>query len=141
MRGTWGVAGTDPDQVERIVRDVSGMLAGEGAPKGMGGWLGLAGRLLGGALAGGAGAAGEDHEKEEAQEAHRRDGSAGRSGRSEANRIGYGGSGSEVSRDGRGKGRRSIDDQGYNDDDLVDEEDDTRNYMRRRRRRRRRDVD
>lgn len=143
MRGTWGVTGTDPDQVEKMVRDVTGLLAGEGAPRGIGGWLGLAGRLLGGALAGtAAGAADGGHQEGEEQEDQRRGGSVERSVRgSEPNRIGYGGSGSEVSRDGRGKGRRSIDDQGYHDDGSVNDEDDIRNDMRRRRRRRRRDVD
>lgn len=102
------------------------MLAGEGAPRGMGGWLGLAGRLLGGALAGG-GATTEDEGR-------------GSSRGGDAT-VGYGGSSSEVSRDGRGKGRRSIDDHGYNDVGADEGDDEVRNDMRRRRRRRRREVD
>lgn len=122
VRGTWGVAGTDADQVDRIVRDVSGMLAGEGAPRGMGGWLGLAARLLGGALASGGAATGDDG------------GGIIRGGNAS---VGYGGSSSEVSRDGRGKGRRSIDDHEYNDVGAGEEEDEVGNDIRRRRRRRR----
>lgn len=129
MRGTWGVAGTDPEHVERMVRDMSGMLAGE-VPRGMGGWLGLAGRLLGGAL-GGAAAVGDE---EGDDRHHRHDGADQGRGM-----VGYGGNGSEVSRDGRGKGRRMVDDHEYHDH-LVDE-DEVRDDMRRRRRRRRREVD
>lgn len=135
VRGTWGVAGTDPDQVEKMVRDVSGMLAGD-VPRGMGGWLGLAGRLLGSALAGGT-AIEEEEENPRHGSTERR---VGASKRERAEAVGYGGSSSELSRDARGKGRRTIDDYEYNDD-VVDEEDEVRNDMRRRRRRRRREVD
>lgn len=128
VRGAWGVAGTDADQIDRIVRDVSGVLASEGPPRGVGGWLGLAGRVLGGALAGG----GDGAATEEEGRGSTRGGDA---------RVGYGGSGSEVSRDGRGKGRRSIDDHGYNDAGAEEEDDEVRNDMRRRRRRRRREAD
>lgn len=132
VKGTWGVAGTDPEQVERMVRDVSGLLAGAGEGRGgMGGWLGLAGRLLGGALAG-AGAGAEDERGESS--------SRGRDGGSDERRvIGYGGRDSEVSRDARGKGRRGKGDEYDDDDDDLPDEDD--GGMRRRRRRRRRDVD
>lgn len=137
IRGTWGIAGTDPEHVERMVQDISGMLAGE-MPRGMGGWLGLAGRLLGGVMAPGALGQAEAEKEEEEEGQGRRDGGYARGGRREDRRdvIGYGG-GSEVSRDERGKGRRRIDDHGYNDEEDGEE----RNEMRRRRRRRRREVD
>lgn len=135
IRGTWGVAGTDPEHVERMVRDMSGMLAGE-MPRGMGGWLGLAGRLLGGVMAPGAIGQAEEGATEE-EEGRHRDGDYARGGRGDRRDvIGYGG-GSEVSRDERGKGRRRIDDHEYNDE----EDDEERHEMRRRRRRRRREVD
>lgn len=136
VRGMYGVAGTDPEHVERMMRDVSGVLAGE-MPKGMGGWLGLAGKLLGGVVAPGA-LGGE--EEEEGEDGHRGgEGSSryGRSARDERDVVGYGGGGSEISRDERGKGRRRLDDHGYNDEDGEEEKDETR----RRRRRRRREVD
>jgi hypothetical protein len=49
MRGEWAVAGTDPEAVERIVRNVTGVLEGRGS------WLGLLGGILGGGLLQGAG--------------------------------------------------------------------------------------
>lgn len=97
--GSWGVAGTDPAHVERVVRDVSGVLSGE-MPRGLGGWLGLAGRVLGGVMVP-PGALAE-------------------------------GSGSEVSRDERGKGRRR------GEEHYGEEGDDDSDGLRRRRRRRRR---
>lgn len=138
MRGTFGVAGTDPEHVERMMRDVSGVLAGE-MPRGMGGWLGLAGRLLGGVIA--PGAVGADEEEDDGEDGYRRGGGSssrsGRGAREERGVIGYGGGSSEVSRDERGKGRRMVDDHGYNDED--DEE--QREGARSRRRRKRREVD
>lgn len=100
--GSWGIAGTDPAHVESMVRNVSGVLAGE-MPRGLGGWLGLAGRVLGGVMEPPPSALGE-------------------------------GSGSEVSRDGRGKGRRSRGEEHYGDEGPGEESD----GMGRRRRRRRR---
>ncbi len=44
MRGEWGVAGTDSEAVERIVRNVTGVLEGRAS------WLGLLGGLLSGSL-------------------------------------------------------------------------------------------
>lgn len=46
VRGLWGVAGTDGEAVDRIVRDLVGAVEGEGGG-GRGGWLGLVGGLLG----------------------------------------------------------------------------------------------
>lgn len=139
VRGAWGVAGTDPEQVERVVRDMSGVLAGE-MPKGMGGWLGLAGRLLGGVMAHGATEGVDDGEDEDRD---RRRGGTGYGHargdrRQERGAIGYGDESSEISRDERGKGRRRSADHGYfdeGDEGLYDEE---REEARRRRRRRRR---
>ena len=44
VRGAWGVAGTDAETVERIVRDVTGVLEGRGS------WMGLIGGILSGSL-------------------------------------------------------------------------------------------
>lgn len=109
MRGEWGVAGTDPDAVESIVRDFQGVLSGG---QGVGGLLGLAGRLLGGGLLG------------QNEEGHQHDEGGGSAGGA-----------SEISRDSRGKGIRRINDHGYDDND--GDEDDEGNGRRRRRRRRR----
>lgn len=135
VRGAWGVAGTDPAQVERMVQDVSGLLAGDGVPKGMGGWLGLAGKLLGSVMAPGI-AGSHEHDDGDNGEGRSR-GGGGR--RDKLNVVAYGGAGSDVSRDERGKGKRRIDDHGYNDgeeDEILDEE-----PRRRRRRRKRREGD
>lgn len=141
VRGSWGVAGTDPEHVERMMRDVSGVLAGE-MPRGMGGWLGLAGRLLGGVVAPGA-LAGDEGEGDERDRRRRGPGGGGgnaRGAREEMGVIGYGDGGSENSRDERGKGRRRIDDHGYDDEENYDEDrEDVR--RRRRRRMRRREAD
>lgn len=40
VHGEWSVAGTDPEAVERIVRNVTGVLEGRGS------WLGLLGEIL-----------------------------------------------------------------------------------------------
>lgn len=125
VRGTWGVAGTDPEQVERMMHSVSGVLAGD-MPRGMGGWLGLAGKLLGGVMAPGA----MEHDDEDRPD----NGEGSSRGRGERNVVAYGG-GSDVSRDERGKGRRRFDDYGYGDEAEEEEE------PRRRRRRRRRELD
>lgn len=131
VRGTWGVAGTDPEQVERMVRDVTGLIGGEGVPRGVGGWLGLAGKLLGGVMA----PPGANADNGEPGSSGR---GAGRGERSGGD-VAYGGGGSDVSRDGRGKGRRRGDDHGYGEageeDEVLGEE------GRRRRRRKRREVD
>lgn len=126
VRGAWGVAGTDPEQVERMMHSVSGVLAG-GMPRGMGGWLGLAGKLLGDAMTPGA----LGHDEEEGRD----NGEGGSRGRGGRNVVAYGG-GSDVSRDERGKGRRRLDDHGYDDEREAEEEE-----PRRRRRRRRREVE
>lgn len=138
MRGSWGVAGTDPEHVERMVQDVTGMLAGD-VPRGMGGWLGLAGKLLSGALAPGAIAA------DDVEHDHRRDGPSGGSSsghrtraREERGMVGYGDGGSENSRDERGKGRRRVDEYSYDVDEEEGYYDEDREEARRRRRRRRR---
>lgn len=138
-RGAWAVGGTDPDQVERMMQDVTNLI-GDGPPKGVQGWLGLAGRLLGSGLLGGQGLpgleGGEGSDEEGEGDGDRRRGGGG--GRKEVGKIGYGGASSELSRDERGKGRRRVDDHEYNDDvDYDDEEGGTR----RRRRRRRRELD
>lgn len=142
-RGAWSVGGTDPDQVERLMRDVTDLI-GDGPPKGVGGWLGLAGRLLGSGLLGSGGlpGLGDDASEVDDDVDDRRGGSGNGIGNGTGargvGRIGYGGPSSEISRDERGKGRRRPDDHEYNDDvDYDDEEGGTR----RRRRRRRREVD
>lgn len=136
-RGMWSVGGTDPDQVERMMQDVTGII-GDGPPKGVSGWIGLAGRLLGsgilGAHGGLPGAHDEQHDHDEDSDGGGRRGGGGRS--RDVGKVGYGGSGSEISRDERGKGRRRIDD--HDDPDEVDEDDGMR---RRRRRRKRREVE
>ncbi|KAI3396907.1 hypothetical protein diail_11520 [Diaporthe ilicicola] len=134
-RGMWSVGGTDADQVERMMQDVTGII-GDGPPKGVGGWLGLAGRLLGSGILGAHGLPGSHDEEHDSVEDDYRRGGGGRS--RDVGKVGYGGSGSEISRDERGKGRRRADDHEYNDPDDVDEDGGTR---RRRRRRRRRDVE
>jgi hypothetical protein len=48
MRGSWGVAGTDAEAVERIVQNVTGVLEGRGS------WMGLLGGFLNGSLLQGA---------------------------------------------------------------------------------------
>ena len=58
MRGEWGVAGTDSEAVERIVRNVTGILEGRGS------WLGLLGTILGGGLLEGGGASDETEGQE-----------------------------------------------------------------------------
>ncbi|KAH6840653.1 hypothetical protein B0I37DRAFT_220197 [Chaetomium sp. MPI-CAGE-AT-0009] len=52
MRGEWGVAGADPETVERLVRDVTGVLEGRGS------WMGLIGGILSGSLLKGPGGGG-----------------------------------------------------------------------------------
>lgn len=42
VRGAWQVNGTDSERVERLVRDVTGVLEGRGS------WIGLLGNVLGG---------------------------------------------------------------------------------------------
>lgn len=59
MQGQWGVAGTDPEAVERIVRNVTGVLEGRGS------WLGLLSSVLGGGLLQGIGGQGAIDEGEE----------------------------------------------------------------------------
>lgn len=147
VQGSWGVAGTDPEHVERMVRDVSGVLAGE-VPRGVGGWLGLAGRLLGGVMAPppGAGEVEDEDVNDQRGGDHRRRGDGGylRGAREERRVVGYGDGGSENSRDERGKGRRRLDDHGYGDDEegnVYDDEDREDAKRRRRRRRRRREAD
>lgn len=130
-RGMWSVGGTDPDQVERMMQDVTGIIS-DGPPKGVTGWIGLAGRLLGSGILGAHGLPGA-HDDEHDEDDNSRRGGGGRS--RDIGKVGYGGSGSEISRDERGKGRRRIDD--HDDPDEVDEDD----GMRRRRRRKRREVD
>jgi len=44
MQGQWGGVGTDPEAVERVVRNVTGVLEGRGS------WLALLGSVLGGGL-------------------------------------------------------------------------------------------
>lgn len=44
MHGQWGISGTDAEAVERIVRNVTGVLEGRGS------WMGLIGGLLSGSL-------------------------------------------------------------------------------------------
>lgn len=134
-RGAWGVGGTDPDQVDRLMRDVTDLI-GDGPPKGVGGWLGFAGRLLGSGVLGGHGLGGGAEGGED--EGGRRRGGGGGGGGRDVGRVGYGGESSEISRDERGKGRRRVDDLEYNDDADYDDED---GGTRRRRRRRRREVD
>lgn len=130
-RGAWSVGGTDPDQVGRLVRDVTELI-GDGPPKGVGGWLGFAGRLLGSGMLGGGGMEGsEDGGDGDGDDGRRRGGK-------DVRRVGYGGVSSEISRDERGKGRRRADDHEYNDDVDYDDQD---GGTRRRRRRRRRDAD
>lgn len=131
VRGTWGVAGTDPEQVERMMQNVSGVLAGD-MPRGVAGWLGLAGKLLGGVMAPeGLGGHGVEEEGRDNGE-----GSSSRAPRGgERGIIAYGGGGSDVSRDERGKGRRRVDDQGYYEEEAEEE------APRRRRRRRRRELE
>lgn len=129
----WSVGGTDPDQVERMMQDVTGII-GDGPPKGVTGWIGLAGRLLGSGILGAHGLPGvHDDEHDHDENNNGRRGGGGRS--RDVGKVGYGGSGSEISRDERGKGRRRIDD--HDDPDEVDEDD----GMRRRRRRKRREVE
>lgn len=134
-RGMWSVGGTDPDQVERMMQDVTGII-GDGPPKGVSGWIGLAGRLLGSGILGAQGLPGphdEEHDNGEPDNGGGRRGGGGRS--RDVDKVGYGGSGSEISRDERGKGRRRVND--HDDTDDVDEDD----GMRRRRRRKRREVE
>ncbi|KAK7721869.1 hypothetical protein SLS63_009394 [Diaporthe eres] len=134
-RGMWSVGGTDPDQVERMMQDVTGII-GDGPPKGVSGWIGLAGRLLGSGILGAHGLPGphdDEHDNGEDDNGGGRRGGGGRS--RDVDKVGYGGSGSEISRDERGKGRRRVDD--HDDPDDVDEDD----GMRRRRRRKRREVE
>lgn len=135
VQGTWGVAGTDPEQVERMMQNVTGLLAGEGVPRGMGGWLGLAGKLLGGVMAPGNGDAGSDEHNADDGGLRGNGEGLSRRGRERKDVIAYGG-GSDVSRDERGKGIRRGDDHGYNDED-----DDEHEQPSRRRRRKRREVD
>ncbi len=54
VRGAWGVAGTDAEAVERIVRDVTGVLEGRGS------WMGLIGGILSGSLLKGPAGGGDD---------------------------------------------------------------------------------
>lgn len=108
------------------MQNVSGVLAGD-MPRGVTGWLGLAGKLLGGVMA----PEGIEHDEEE----ERRDNGEGSSrGKGERKIVAYGG-GSDVSRDERGKGRRRVDDHGYYEEEEEEE------APRRRRRRRRRELD
>ena len=133
-RGMWSVGGTDPDQVERMMQDVTGII-GDGPPKGVTGWIGLAGRLLGSGILGAHGLPGahdDEHDHDEDDNGRRGGGGRGR----DVGKVGYGGNGSEVSRDERGKGRRRIDD--HDDPDEVDEDDGMR---RRRRRRKKREAE
>jgi hypothetical protein len=132
-RGMWSVGGTDPDQVERMMQDVTGII-GDGPPKGVTGWIGLAGRLLGSGILGAHSLPGaHDDEHDHGDDDNGRRAGGGRS--RDVGKVGYGGSGSEISRDERGKGRRRIDD--HDDRDEVDEDE----GMRRRRRRKRREVE
>lgn len=128
VRGTWGVAGTDPEQVERMMQNVSGVLAGD-MPRGMAGWLGLAGKLLGGVMA----PEGLDHDEVEEGRGNGEGSSRARGG--ERGVIAYGGGGSDVSRDERGKGRRRVDERGYYEEEAEEE------APRRQRRRRRRELE
>lgn len=137
-RGMWSVGGTDPDQVERMMQDVTGII-GDGPPKGVGGWLGLAGRLIGSGILGAHGLPGSHDDEHDSGEDNNGGGRRGGGGKSrDVGKVGYGGSGSEISRDERGKGRRRVDDHEYNDPDDVDEDD---GMSRRRRRRKRREVE
>lgn len=148
VRGSWGVAGTDPEHVERVMRDVSGVLMSAGEmPRGLGGWLGLAGRLLEGVVA--PPPPGEEEEEERDRDRRRGGGGGGHarggSARVERGVIGYGDGGSENSRDERGKGRRRVDDHGYDEEEeqgnYYDDEEREDARRRRRRRRRRREAD
>lgn len=56
MRGEWGVAGADAEAVERIMRDVTGVLEGRGS------WMGLIGGILSGSLLKGPGGGGDDED-------------------------------------------------------------------------------
>lgn len=126
------MGGTDPDQVDRLMRDVTDLI-GDGPPKGVGGWLGLAGRLLGSGILGGHGLPGPDGDEDEDEGGGGERRVPGR----KVGRVGYGGESSEISRDERGKGRRRVDDHEYSDVDYDDDEGGTR----RRRRRKRRELD
>ncbi|KAL2178148.1 uncharacterized protein P884DRAFT_198993 [Thermothelomyces heterothallicus CBS 202.75] len=57
MRGEWGVAGTDAEAVERIVRNVTGVLEGRGS------WLGLISGILSGSLLSGGDGTGEERRR------------------------------------------------------------------------------
>lgn len=133
LQGEWGIAGTDGEAVERIVRDVTGVLEGRGS------WMGLIGGLLSGELLGG-GDGDEDENgvvsdgdrggrhgkhtrgKRERGRKDNGDGGGGGGGRSrrrvrgedEDDEYVYGG------RSGSGRTRqreRERDDDGYDDDD------------------------
>lgn len=58
MVGQWGVSGTDQEAVDRIVRNVTGVLEGRGS------WLGLLGGILSGNLLQGLGEGEDESEKE-----------------------------------------------------------------------------
>ncbi|PSR98948.1 hypothetical protein BD289DRAFT_64493 [Coniella lustricola] len=160
VRGSWGVAGSDPEHVERVMREVTGALSGD-IPRGVGGWLGLASKLLGGAMGGHASLHDEERQADEGssgdggngswrrhdtgKEQNSRRGWSNKEEHDDDDRIdrgasGYGGGGSDMSRDERGKGRRRTDDHGY-DNNNEDENGLAGNGARRRRRRRRRDMD
>ncbi|KAL2134095.1 hypothetical protein VTI74DRAFT_982 [Chaetomium olivicolor] len=64
VRGEWGVAGTDAEMVERIVRNVTGVLEGRGS------WMGLIGGILSGSLLQGTGG-GEERGRIEQRERDR----------------------------------------------------------------------
>lgn len=113
------------------MQNVSGVLAGD-MPRGVAGWLGLAGKLLGGVMAPEEEGLG-GHDVEEGRDNGQGSSRAPRGG--ERGIIAYGGGGSDVSRDERGKGRRRVDDQGYYEEEAEEE------APRRRRRRRRRELE
>ena len=118
VRGQWGVAGTDNEAVERIVRDVTGAMEGRG------GWLGLIGDVLGGSLLPqeGGGAAAVDSEAYDPPE---------RGTRRDDRRRGYRDE-DDIKRRKRSSRKIDTHDRDPIDDDYDDDYDATRHRRRRR---------
>lgn len=158
MRGEWGIAGTDAEAVERIVKNVTGVLEGRGS------WMGLISGILSGSLLQGGGGGGNDgegqgritdrdrdrdrsrHDRDEDRRRRRRDddddddddrGESGRRRRKdeekrESGRRWRGDERGESSRHAEDRRTRGRERDGYYDDDDDDRYDEDRKRRRRR---------
>lgn len=118
MRGEWGVSGTDAEVVERIVRNVTGVLEGRGS------WLGLVSGILSGNLLNG----GEEDDKDGTREKRERPSHRERGRIHDRERE------RDRSRDGRSESRHRRrkthhDDEHDYDDDHDDHDKDSRRYL------------